>query len=87
MARDRGDGGEMRRLAKAELERAKAYWPIVRADSRIGYESSNHYFFVPQDLLEKVLSCRRILDRPVGMEMAMPESGEHGESESPICRP
>ena len=87
MARDRGDSGEMRRLAKAELERAKAYWPIVRADSRIGYESSNHYFFVPQDLLEKVLSCRRILDRPVGMGMAMPESGEHGESESPICRP
>ena len=87
MARDRGDGVEMRRLAKAELERAKAYWPIVRADSRIGYESSNHYFFVPQDLLEKVLSCRRILDRPVGMEMAMSELGEHGESESPICRP
>jgi hypothetical protein len=81
IARDRGDGGEMRRLAKAELERAKAYWPIVRADSRIGYESSNHYFFVPQDLLEKVLSCRRILDRPVGMEMAMPQSGEHGEWE------
>ena len=62
MARDCGDGDEMRRLAKAELERAKAYWPIVRADSRIGYESSNHYFFTPRDVLEKVLSCRAVLD-------------------------
>ena len=63
MARDRGDAAEMKRLAKAELARAKAYWPIVRADSRIGYESSNHYFFVPGDLLEKVLSCRAVIDR------------------------
>lgn len=61
LARDRGDNEEMRRLAKAELDRAKAYWPIVRADSRIGYESSNHYFFVPRDVLEKVLSCHLVL--------------------------
>ena len=62
IARDRGDMGEMRRIAKVELERAKEYWRIVRADSRIGYESSNHYFFVPRDVLEKVLSCRAIID-------------------------
>lgn len=63
IARDCGDVEAMRRYAKAELSRAKAYWPIVRADSRIGYESSNHYYFVPRDVLEKVLSCRFILDR------------------------
>ena len=62
MARDRGDIAGMKHLAQAELERAKAYWYIVRADSRIGYESSNHYFFVPRDVLEKVLSCRAVLD-------------------------
>lgn len=61
MARDRGDVKEMRRMARVELERAKSYWPIVRADSRIGYESSCQYFFVPQDVLEKVLSCRQVL--------------------------
>ena len=61
MARDNGDSEKMRRFAKAELERAKAYWPIVRADSRIGYESSNHYFFIPRDVLEKILSCLRLL--------------------------
>ena len=61
MARDRGDVEGMKRLARAELDRAKAYWPLARADSRIGYESSNHYFFVPRDVLEKVLSCRAVL--------------------------
>ena len=61
MARDAGDADGMRRYARAELERAKAYWPLVRADSRIGFESSNHYFFVPRDVLEKVLSCRMVL--------------------------
>ena len=62
LARDAGDAEGMRRYAKAELERAKAYWPIVRADSRIGFESSNQYYFVPRDVLEKVLSCRLVLD-------------------------
>ena len=61
-ARKRGDRAEMRRLARAERERAKAYLPLVRADSRIGYECSNHYFFIPQDLREKILCCRAIED-------------------------
>jgi hypothetical protein len=63
LARDKGDVALMRSLAKAELERAKAYWPIVRRDSRIGYESSNHYFFIPRDVLEKVLTCIKVLRR------------------------
>ena len=62
MARDAGDADGMRRYARAELERAKAYWPIVRADSRIGFESSNQYYYVPRDVLEKVLSCRMVLE-------------------------
>ena len=36
--------------------------PIVRNDPTIGYESSNHYFYVPQDLLEKQLNIRYVLD-------------------------
>jgi len=40
---------------------AKQLLPFVKADSRIGYESSNHYFYIPQDLLEKVLCCRQVL--------------------------
>ena len=61
-ARDRGDRAEMRRLAAAELETAKALLPLVRADSRIGYECSNHYFYLPRDIGEKILTC---LEEPV----------------------
>ena len=62
LARDAGDRDAMRKAARRELERAKAMLPIVRGDSRIGYESSNHYFYVPADLIEKVLCCRAITD-------------------------
>jgi len=47
-----------RTIADRECARAKEELGLVRADSRIGYESSNHYFFIPQDLREKILSCR-----------------------------
>jgi hypothetical protein len=52
---------ELRRVVRSELDVAKRLLPLARADSRIGYESSNHYFYIPQDLLEKVLCCRFIL--------------------------
>ena len=68
LARDEGDAMRMRSIARAELERAKAYWPIVRRDSRIGYESSNHYFFIPRDVLEKVLTCISALSGDVKCE-------------------
>ena len=57
-ARDAGDAAAMAAIAARELARAKEELALARADSRIGYESSNHYFFVPQDLREKILSCR-----------------------------
>ena len=63
LARDRGDRAAMRAIARRELDRAKAMLPIVRADSRIGYESSNHYFYTPADLIEKVFSCRVAMDQ------------------------
>jgi hypothetical protein len=52
---------ELRGIVKAELETAKRLLPLAKSDSRIGYESSNHYFYIPQDLMEKVLCCRSIL--------------------------
>jgi hypothetical protein len=32
-------------------------------DSRLGFEASNQYAYVPLDLVEKVLNCRELLDR------------------------
>ena len=53
----------LRMAAEAELDVAKRMLPLVRGDSRIGYESSNHYFYIPQDLLEKIINCRYILSQ------------------------
>ena len=62
IARALGDKATMRSCADRELDAAKTLLPLCAADSRIGYESSNHYFYIPQDLREKIVSTRMILD-------------------------
>ena len=57
-ARDSGDRQAMTAIADRECARAKEELKLARADSRVGSESSNHYFFIPQDIREKILSCR-----------------------------
>ena len=52
----------MRRAAESEAAHARELLPLVKADPVIGYESSNHYFYVPQDLLEKQINVRFVLD-------------------------
>jgi len=32
-------------------------------DSRIGFEASNQYYYVPVDLAEKVINCQDLLTR------------------------
>ena len=65
-ARDIGDMRTMEDVARRELARAKEELSLVRADSRIGFESSCQYYFVPQDVREKILSCRDALERMGG---------------------
>jgi hypothetical protein len=52
---------EMRKLLQDELQLAKRLHAIQTRDSRIGFEASNHYFYIPLDLAEKVLNCRHLL--------------------------
>ena len=73
LARDAGNTSEIRRLALKELATAKAYLPLVRADSRIGYECSNHYYYVPRDVVEKILACRLIADAAKPRTVRKPE--------------
>lgn len=40
-----------------EISLAVTEWEIMRRDSRIGYEASNHYLFTLNDLMEKVVNC------------------------------
>lgn len=59
---------EMRQAVEAELKVAKAFYPLVKADSSIGYESANHYFYIPQDIAEKIINCHYILKQIATIE-------------------
>lgn len=44
-----------------EIDLAKRLLTLAQQDSRIGFEASNHYFYSPNDLREKVLNCENLL--------------------------
>jgi hypothetical protein len=52
----------LRQLLHDEANRAKELYTLQRQDSRIGFEASNHYYYLPQDLQEKFLNCRQLLE-------------------------
>jgi hypothetical protein len=54
---------EMILLAEDEIELARRALDASLKDSCIGFESTNQYWFVPNDLAEKILSCRDIVRR------------------------
>ncbi len=63
-ARDNGfDRARMKACAEDELRLAQRLHEIVRRDSRIGFEASNHYYYTLNDLREKVISCVQILEK------------------------
>lgn len=41
---------------------AASLFEIIGQDSRIGFEASNQYYYVAQDLVEKVLDCNYLID-------------------------
>lgn len=53
----------LRRILQDEIQHARQLYALQTADSRIGFEASNQYFYVPLDLVEKVLNCQDLLDR------------------------
>jgi len=53
----------MRTIAEQEIELARQQFLLARRNSTIGFEASNHYYFTPLDLVEKVLNCRDIMAR------------------------
>ena len=52
---------EIRRLLESEIVLAKRLYTLTRKDSRIGFEPSCQYFYLPLDLVEKVVNCRWLL--------------------------
>lgn len=77
MARDRLQAGgsantdddalrrELTTIIDREIELAKGLYDLALSDARIGFEASCHYFYVPMDLVEKVLNCEDIRQRHV----------------------
>ena len=57
-----GTKARMRELARLEMELALRMYRITRRHSAIGYEASNHYYYRPGDLLEKIVNCQYLLD-------------------------
>ncbi len=54
--------GRLKEILLSEIKLARRLYELQSVDSRIGFEASNHYFYVPDDLKEKVLNCRYLLE-------------------------
>ena len=57
---------EMLQIVHEEMETVQTLIDLRLQDSRIGFESSNHYFYTLQDLKEKMISlayCEEQLSR------------------------
>ena len=50
-------------VLRKEISLASRLAALQSADARIGFEASNHYYYRPIDLAEKILNCRDLLDR------------------------
>jgi hypothetical protein len=53
--------GQMKRILNDELAVAAQMYRWTKSDSRIGYESSNHYWYIPDDIAEAVISIQYAL--------------------------
>jgi hypothetical protein len=52
----------IREIVVDEIQNADRLFALTRADSRIGFEASNHYYYLPLDLVEKVVNCDYVLN-------------------------
>jgi hypothetical protein len=53
---------EIRQCLESEIALAQQLFTLVQEDSRIGFEPSCQYFYLPLDLVEKVVNCRWLLE-------------------------
>ena len=59
---------QIQQLTTSEISLARDLFAVTNQDSRIGYEASNHYYYVPLDLVEKVINCEFIRSKLVTQE-------------------
>ncbi len=54
---------DLRKSLESETALARELFTVLREDSRIGFEPSCQYFYLPLDLVEKVVNCRWLLEQ------------------------
>jgi hypothetical protein len=52
----------LKEIVTNEIQNARRLFALTRADPRIGFEASNHYYYLPLDLVEKVVNCEYVLN-------------------------
>lgn len=53
----------IQKLLRQEIGLARRLHALQSRDSRLGFEASNQYYYVPLDLVEKVLNCRYLSEQ------------------------
>ena len=65
--RDRPPGAERREALRAiiqnEIDLSRRLYAIARRHSVIAYEATNHYYYRPLDLVEKIVQCESLLGK------------------------
>lgn len=51
---------ELEHLLAREFDAAHELLDLQKRDSRLGFEASNHYYYITMDLAEKMLNCRQL---------------------------
>lgn len=53
---------EIQKILASEIDLARRLYDLAQKDSRIGFEPSCQYFYLPLDLVEKVINCRWLME-------------------------
>ena len=59
----KGSRERIRAIAVEEEKLARRMYKLARRHSVLAYEASNHYYYRPLDLAEKILNCRWIQEQ------------------------
>lgn len=63
VAREAKENATLARICDAEIRLAIQLHALQSRDSRIGFEASNQYYYIPHDLVEKVINCHWLASR------------------------
>lgn len=58
--RNAGDRAGMLAAVREETMMARRMLALIREDSRLGFEASNHYYYTQNALVEKLFNCQRL---------------------------